>query len=168
MSRGLHRRFGLGQVQIKRHQLLISTAFDRAHSFALFQQKILQRTKQERPQAALLLIRPSQRVVFKQMDKKTLDDVLRVSRRVAATANESVKRRPICFTKNSECFPRSFIRLGLACLQYDRPVRRLKRSTPLLQGSRYGFRNQGLPQGRPSMRHKITWQFDDHFRVTRQ
>jgi hypothetical protein len=168
MSRGLHRRFGLGQVQIKRHELPVSAPFNRAHVFALLQQKILQRTEQKRAQSTLLLIGPAQRVVFKQMDKKTLDDVLRVSRRVAATSNESVKRRPVCFTKSSECFPRSFIRLGLACLQYDRPVRRLKRSTPLLQGSRYGFRNQGLPQGRPSMRHKITWQFDDDFRVTRQ
>jgi hypothetical protein len=132
------------------------------------QQKILQRTKQERPQAALLLIRSSQRVVFKQMDKKTLDDVLRVSRRVAATPNESVKRRPVCFTKRRRCFPRRFIRLGPACLQNDSPMRRLERRASLLQSSWYGFRNQGLPQGRPSMRHKITWQFDDDFRVTRQ
>src|SRR6266446_10891235 len=102
------------------------------------------------------------------MDKKTLDDVLRVSRRVATTANESVKRRPVCFTKSSECFPRRFIRLGLACLQYDGPMRRLERRTALLQSSGHRFRNQRLQQGSPLMRHKITWQFDDDFRVTRQ
>ena len=147
MSRGLHCRFSLGQVQIKRHELLLSTAFDRAHAFALLQQKILQRTKQERPQAALLLIRPSQSVVFKQMDKKTLDDVLRVSRRVAATPNERVKRRPVCFTKSSECFPRSFICLGLACLQNDGPMRRLKRRASFLQRPWNRFREQLLSPG---------------------
>src|SRR6266851_9087267 len=102
------------------------------------------------------------------MNKETLDDILRVGRRVATPSNECIKRWPVCFTKSGECFPRSLIGIGLACLQYDRPVRRLKRSTPLLQGSWYRFRNQRLPQGSPLMRHKITWQFDDDFRVTRQ
>src|SRR5882757_8004154 len=102
----------------------------------------MQQTNKQGPQAAALLLLPSKRLLFKKKKKKkTLDDVLRVSRRVAATSNESVKRRPVCFTKSSECFPRSFIRLGLACLQYDGPMRRLERRASLLQCSRNRFRN---------------------------
>jgi hypothetical protein len=36
-----------------------------------------------RAQAALLLISPAQSVLLKQMNKKILDDILRVSRRIA-------------------------------------------------------------------------------------
>ena len=67
------------------------------------------------------------------MFEKTLDDILRVPGRKATTPNECVKRRPVRFAKNGERFPRRFIRLRLARLQYDRPMRRLKRRTALLQ-----------------------------------
>src|SRR6266403_1897885 len=81
------------------------------------------------------------------MDKKPLDDVLRVSRRVAAASNESVKRRPVCFTKSRECFPRGFIRLCLACLQNDGPMRRLERRASFLQRPWNRFREQLLSPG---------------------
>ena len=65
MRRGLHRRFSLRQLFIERYELMRSAAFERAHALALLQQKVLQRTQQERAQAALLLIGPAQRVVLK-------------------------------------------------------------------------------------------------------
>ena len=91
------------------------------------------------------------------MNKETLDDILRVGRRVATPSNECIKRWPVCFTKSGECFPRSLIGIGLACLQYDRPVRRLKRSTSLLQGSRYRFRSHLLSARPAGFAMKITW-----------
>ncbi len=75
------------------------------------------------------------------MNKKTLDEILRVSRRVAATSNESVKGWPIRFAKAGKRFPRNFIRVGLASLQYDRPVRRFERRASFLQCARNRFRN---------------------------
>jgi hypothetical protein len=75
------------------------------------------------------------------MNKKTLDEILRVSRRVAATSNESVKGWPVRFAKAGKRFPRSFIRIGLASLQYDRPVRRFERRASFLQCARNRFRN---------------------------
>src|SRR4029077_6355310 len=76
------------------------------------------------------------------MNKKPLDEILRVSRRVATTSNESVKRWPVRFAKDGERFPRSFIRIGLARLQYDRPVRRFERRTTFLQRAWNRFRNR--------------------------
>src|SRR5262249_4768054 len=84
--------------------------------------------------------RPAQSVLFKQMNKKSLDEIVRVSRRVATAPNESVKWWPVRFAKDGECFPRSFIRSGLARLQHDCPVRRFERRATFLQRSRYRFR----------------------------
>ena len=74
------------------------------------------------------------------MLEKTLDDILRVSRRIAATTEECVKRWPVNFAKSGERFPRRLIRLRPARLQYDCPVRRLERRTTLLQCSGNRFR----------------------------
>ena len=81
------------------------------------------------------------------MNKETLDDILRVGRRVATTSNECIKRWPVCFSKSGECFPRSFIRLGLACLQNDGPMRRLERRASFLQRPWNRFREQLLSPG---------------------
>ena len=48
-------------------------------------------------------------------------------------ANECVERRPIRFAKSCERFPRRFVGVALARLQYDRPMRRLEWRTALLQ-----------------------------------
>ena len=66
------------------------------------------------------------------MNKKSLDKILRVSRRVATTSNESVKGWPVRFAKTGERFQRSFIRIALARQQYDSPVRRFERRTTFL------------------------------------
>ena len=78
------------------------------------------------------------------MNKKSLDKILRVSLRVATTSNESVKGWPIRFAKDGERFARSFIRIGLASLQYDCPVRRFERRTSFLQRAWNGFRNRAF------------------------
>jgi hypothetical protein len=86
------------------------------------------------------------------MNKKSLDEILRVSRRVATAANESVQWWPVRFAKDGERFPCSFIRSGLARLQHDRPVRRFERRTTFLQSSGYRFRettqSDAIPAGR--------------------
>jgi len=78
------------------------------------------------------------------MNKKNLDEILRVSRRVATTSNESVKGWPVRFAKGGERFPGRFIRIGLARLQYDRPVRRFERCTTFLQRAWNRFRNRAF------------------------
>jgi hypothetical protein len=84
---------------------------------------------------AFLLIGPAQRVVLKYMLEKTLHDILRITRRVAAATDECIKRWPVGFAKSSERSPRLVIRFRLARLQNDRPMRRLERRTNLLQRS---------------------------------
>ena len=74
------------------------------------------------------------------MLEKTLDDILRISLRIAATTEECVKRWPVNFAKSGERFPRRLIRLRLARLQHDCPVRRLERRATLLQCSGNRFR----------------------------
>src|SRR4030095_9769039 len=78
------------------------------------------------------------------MNKKTLDEILRVSRRVTTTSNESVKGWPVRFAKDGERFPRSFVSIGLARLQYDRPVRRFARRTTFLQRAWNRFRKRAF------------------------
>src|SRR5512132_2518523 len=78
------------------------------------------------------------------MDEKTLDGVLRISRRIAAAPNECIKRCPVSFAKNGECFARRLNRFPSARLQNDRPMRRLERRTTLLQCSGNRFRRRQL------------------------
>src|SRR6267378_944932 len=89
------------------------------------------------------------------MNKETLDDILRVGRRVATPSDECVKRWPVCFTKSGECFPRRFICLGLPCLQYDGPMRRLERRPSFLQSAEHGFRSYEIPRSNVSLRCKL-------------
>jgi hypothetical protein len=49
---------------------------------------------------------------------------------------------PVRFAKAGKRFPRSFIRIGLARLQHDRPVRRFERRTTFLQCARNRFRSR--------------------------
>ena len=53
---------------------------------------------------------------------------------------QSVRRRPVRFAGFGQRFPCSHIGIGLACLQHDRPVRRLERRTSLSQRPRQRFR----------------------------
>ena len=69
------------------------------------------------------------------MFEKTLNDVLRISWRMAAATEECVERWPVSFAKSGERFPRRLIRLRIARLQHDRPMRRLERRPTFLQRS---------------------------------
>src|SRR5215472_2233744 len=102
--------------------------------------EILQRRQKKSTETTFLPISAAQRVVFEKKGKEPLHQILGVSGRISAASKKSVKRRPISFSKTGERFPRRFIRIGLARLQYDGPMRRLERRTPFLQRSRYRFR----------------------------
>ena len=67
------------------------------------------------------------------MLEKTLDDILSVPGRIAATTEECVERWPVRLAETSERVAPAFVRFGVARLQHDRPMRRLERRTALLQ-----------------------------------
>src|SRR5215472_12825337 len=106
--------------------------------------EILQRRQKKSTETTFLPISAAQRVVLEKKGKETLHQILGVSGRISAASKKSVKRRPIPFSKSCERFPHRFIRVALARLQYDGPMRRLERRTPFLQRSRYCFRNRIL------------------------
>src|SRR5438309_3640673 len=70
------------------------------------------------------------------MDKKALDQVLRISRGMAAVPKKSVERRPISFTKSGKRTLRGGLGIAFPGTQHDGPMRRLKRSAAFLQCSR--------------------------------
>ncbi len=69
------------------------------------------------------------------MLEKTLGDILRISRRIAATTEECVERWPVNFAKSGEGFPRLVILFRPARLQDYRRMRRLERRPTFLQRS---------------------------------
>ena len=79
--------------------------------------------------------------MLKQVRKKALDNILRVSSRVPAAPNESVKWRPVGFGKRRERLARGLVRIGLPRLEDDRPMRRLERRAALVQRSGNRFRS---------------------------
>src|SRR5437867_6895436 len=74
------------------------------------------------------------------MSEETLDEILCISRWMTAVAEKTVERRPISFAKSGERLSSGFLRLRVASTQHHGPMRRLKRSTALLQCSRDRFR----------------------------
>ena len=117
---------------IQRNDLLAAASLQSLGPAMLIHHEILQGRQEECAETSLLLVGPAQCVLFEEMFEETLDHVLRVGRRVAATPNKCVERRPIRFAKSGERFLRGFIRIGLSCLQHDSPMRRLKWRTSLL------------------------------------
>jgi hypothetical protein len=93
---------------INRNDLTAATSFERSGAVILIEQKILQRSQQERAKPTLLLIRVGQCVLLKQMGEKTLDEVLCISGWKTAVAKETVKGWPIGFAKSGECLPSGF------------------------------------------------------------
>src|SRR6266516_47858 len=70
------------------------------------------------------------------MGEEPLDEILRISRWITAVAEKTVERRPISFAKSGERLSSGLLRLRVASTQHHGPMRRLKRSTALLQRSR--------------------------------
>ncbi len=75
-----HRCLGLWQMFLDRDDLTAATSLECSGAVILIVQEILQRSQQERAKAALLPIRAGQRVLLKEMGKKTLDEILCISR----------------------------------------------------------------------------------------
>jgi hypothetical protein len=90
-------------------------------------------------QSAFLFICATQRIFFKQMGKKTLDEILRFGRSVTPKSQKGVKGWPIRFTEIGKRFSSCFRWIGLSSAQDQSPMRRLKRSSSLLQCSGYRF-----------------------------
>src|SRR6266702_103526 len=109
------------------YNLMTATSFEPATMIVLVAQKILQRAEQKCTEPAFLLICATQRIFFKQMDKKTLDEVLRLGRSVTPKSQKGVKGWPIRFTEIGKRFSCCFCWIGLSSAQDQRPVRRLKR-----------------------------------------
>src|SRR6266508_4487453 len=118
---------------------MTTASFERATPIVLVAQKILQRAKQKCTEPAFLLICATQRIFFKEMGKKTLDEILRFGRSVTPKSQKGVKGWPIRFTEIGKRFSSCFRWIGLSSAQDQSPVRRLKRRSALLQCSRYRF-----------------------------
>src|SRR4029077_1857291 len=130
---------------VDRHNSMTAASFERATPIVLVAQKILQRAEQKCTEPAFLLICATQRIFFKQMGKKTLDEILRFGRSVTPKSQKGVKGWPIRFAEIGKRFSCCFRRIGLSSAQDQSPVRRLKRRSALLQCSRYRFHNLGSP-----------------------
>lgn len=83
-----------------------------------------------------MAIRPAQCVLLEQTGEKTLDQVLRISGGMTAVTKKTIKRRPIRFAKSRQCLLSRGLRLLFPGAKDYGPMRRLKRSTALLQSSR--------------------------------
>jgi hypothetical protein len=109
----------------------------RPGTIVLIDQEILQRSQQEGAETALRLICVAQSILREQMDEESLDKILSVRGRITAVTQKGVERRPIGFAKSGEGLLHRFSRLDLRSSQDKGPMRRLKRSTALLQSTRH-------------------------------
>jgi hypothetical protein len=82
------------------------------------------------------------RIFLEQIEKKSLNEVLCISGRIAAMTQEGIEWRPIGFAKSGKRPLSRFGRLGLPRTQDKSPMRRLKRGTALLEGSWNRFHQQ--------------------------
>src|SRR4029453_6819824 len=118
---------------------MTTASFEPATPIVLVAQKILQRAKQKCTEPAFLLVRATQRIFFKQMGKKTLDEILRFGRSVTPKLQKGIKGWPIRFTEIGKRLSCCFRWIGLSSAHDQGPVRGFKRPAPLLQVSRYRF-----------------------------
>src|SRR6266513_4868700 len=126
---------------VHRDNSMTAASFEPVSPIVLIAQKILQRAEQKCAEPAFLLICAAQRIFFKQMGKKTLDEILRFGRSVTPKSQKGVKGWPICFTEVGKRFSCCFRWIGLSSAQDQSPMRRLKRRSALLQCSWYRFHN---------------------------
>src|SRR6266496_90872 len=128
---------------VDRHNSMTAASFEPVSPIVLVAQKILQRAEQKCAEPAFLLICATQRVLLKQMGKKTLDEILRFGRSVTPKSQKAIKRWPIRFAEIGKRFSCCFRWIGLSSAQDQSPVRRLERRSALLQCSGYWFHNLG-------------------------
>src|SRR6266702_7125020 len=130
---------------VDRNNLMTTASFEPVSPIVLVAQKILQRAEQKCAEPAFVLICATQRVLLKQVGKKTLDKILRFGRSVTPKSQKGIKGWPIRFTEIGKRFSCCFRWIGLSSAQNESPVRRLKRRAALLQCSGYRFHNLGSP-----------------------
>src|SRR6266446_7731326 len=126
---------------VHRHNLMTAASFEPVTPIVLVAQKILQRAEQKCAEPAFLLICATQRVLLKQVGKKTLDKILRFGRRVTPKSQKAIKGWPIRFTEIGKRCSCCFRWIGLSSAQDQSPMRLLKRISALLQCSGYRFHN---------------------------
>src|SRR5437660_3006196 len=74
---GLHHRcLRFRQMVVNRNDLMTAAALQRAGTIVFIEQKILERSQQERAKPAFFLVRPAQRVLLEHVSEKSLDEVL--------------------------------------------------------------------------------------------
>jgi hypothetical protein len=95
-----------------------------------------------------LLVSAGQGVLLEKMSEETLDKILGISGRKTAVPEKTVKRWPIGFAKSGERLLSGVGRFLVARTQHDGPMRRLKRSTALLQRSRDRFRSRSVAEAK--------------------
>src|SRR6267142_5798612 len=144
---------------VHRHNLMTAASFEPATPIVLVAQKILQRAEQKCTEPAFLPICATQCIFFKQMGKKTLDEILRFGRSVTPKSQKGVKGWPVRFTKIGKRFSRCFCWIGLSGAQNQSPMRRLKRRSSLLQCSGYRFHNLGSPFVDEVLAHRMPVEF---------
>jgi len=76
---------------VDRHNSMTAASFEPVSPIVLVAQKILQRAEQKCTEPAFFLICATQRVFFKQMGKKTLDEILRFGRSVTPKSQKRYK-----------------------------------------------------------------------------
>src|SRR5437762_12401542 len=97
--------------------LMTAASFESVSPIVLIAQIILQRAEQKCTEPAFLLVCATQRVLLKQMGKKTLDKILRFRRSVTPKSQKGVKGWPIRFTEIGKRFSRCFRWIGLSGAQ---------------------------------------------------
>src|SRR5260370_13686807 len=122
---------------VDRHDLMTTASFEPATMIVLVAQKILQRSEQKCTEPAFLLICATQRIFFKEMGKKTLDEILRFGRSVTPKSQKGVKGWPIRFAEIGKRLSCCFSWIGLSSPQNHITDRRLKRTSALLHCSRH-------------------------------
>src|SRR6266446_3533066 len=107
---------------VDRHNSMTTASFEPVSPIVLVVQKILQRAEQKCAEPAFLLICAAQRIFFKQMGKKTLDEILCFGRRVTPKPQKGVKGWPIRFAEIGKRLSCCFSWIGLSSAQNQSPV----------------------------------------------
>src|SRR5260370_11239685 len=107
---------------VDRHNSMTTASFEPVSPIVLVVQEILQRAEQKCAEPALLLICATQRVLLKQVGKKTLDKILRLGRSVTPKSQKGIKGWPIRFTEIGKRLSCCFSWIGAASAQNQSPV----------------------------------------------
>src|SRR5207248_4496010 len=89
---------------VHRHNLMTAASFEPATPIVLVAQKILQRSEQKCTEPAFLLICATQRVLLKQVGKKTLDKILRFGRSVTPKPQKGIRGGQYASQKSESAF----------------------------------------------------------------